>query len=195
MTKNNSKRGFGRKQLLLFGALILIGGLVVLFLEKRQIIDLYSKEPTAVNPSDAKTTSSAPTAQEDFTGGDERLIPENKKNEGTVQDTGGTASNNVDDSLWTNSADNMITVYSPAKNALVTNGSVLSGESKLPKVYFRLIDDVSGVISRGSLNVVNGKFSGTFDFSTTGTNGRLDIFNSASDGVESSNVEIPVRFK
>jgi hypothetical protein len=167
--------------------------LVLLFvLEITHVINLYSKkQPVA---TDAKTTSTAPTAQEDFTEGGERPIARSDKTEGIIQDTGGTAPS-TDQAQWSSSSDGAITVYMPAKNDLITSGGTLSGASNLSKVSFRLIDDVSGVIAQGSLTVVNGKFSGSFSFSTNGTNGRLDIFSAAPDGVESSNVEIPVRFR
>lgn len=143
-----------------------------------------------------KTTSTAPTAQKDFTGGDDRHPSTNtSKGEGTVSDTQGNVTNIPPSNQWTSSPNGVITVYSPGNSALVTNGSSLSGKANSAKVSFRLIDDVSGVIAQGELSVVNGSFSGTFNFSTTATNGRLDVFNTQPDGVEFNNTEVPIRFK
>jgi hypothetical protein len=189
-----NRRKYNKRQLLTTFLIVLFLGFGVLILEKANIIDLYSKKQP--NPqAEAKTTSTAPTAQEDFTGGNERPVNTTEKNEGTVQDTQGSLATSLDSSKWSSSKDGVITVYEPSKNGLVTGNSSLSGASSLSKVSFRLIDDVSGVIAQGTLSVANGKFSGNFDFSTSGTNGRLDIFSATIDGVESSNIEIPIRFK
>lgn len=194
MFKPSSKFS-SRKKPILIGLVVSLLLIAILFiLEKKQIINLYSK-PAEVPTSEAKTTSTAPTAQADFTDGNERPITRNEKQEGLVQDTSGNVPSIPNQSHWSSSADGAITVYSPAKNSLITTGGSITGTSSMPNISFRLIDDVNGVIAQGSLSVVNGKFSGTFNFSTGGTNGRLDFFSAAADGTESSNIEIPVRFK
>jgi hypothetical protein len=180
--------------LLLAGAVV-IAFFVIAVLEKTQVINLFGNDPAPIPNSDAKTTSKAPTANENFSDGDERLIPNNAHDEGIVKDTSGNSSQPTDTSKFTRSSDGAITVYTPSANSLLISGGQLVGASSLSKVSFRLIDDVSGVKAQGTLSVVNGRFSGTFEFTTAGTNGRLDLFNMSADGVESSNVEIPVRFK
>lgn len=174
---------------------ILVLLLLLFILEKTNIINIYSKKIPDTNSSEAKTTSTAPSAQENFTDGNDRQPLGTNRNEGVVTDTGGNISNTPDKDKWLTSSDGAITVYSPLENTTVTNGSSMSGTSIKPSVSFRLIDDVSGVIAQGTLTVVNGKFSGTFNFSTTGTNGRLDIFFVKDDGAEASIVEIPIRFR
>lgn len=148
------------------------------------------------NDRSAKTTSKAPTAQEDFTEGNERepSTPD-RGGEGTVSDTGGNVSSPPPQNQWSTSPSGAITVYSPGRDTLITSGSTISGKATTPKVSFRLIDNVTGVIAQGELSVVNGNFSGTFNFSTTASTGRLDVFNTREDGVESNNVEVPIRFK
>jgi len=158
-----------------------------------------NKENTAdqQGEKDAKTTSLAPTAQEDFTDGDKRTIQETNKDKGdaTVSDNQGSITKITNPSEWMTSSSHEITLYSPAQNQIVRNGDYISGESSLNIVSFRIIDDISGVISTGQLSVVKGKFSGTISFSTTASSGRLDIYGTRDDGGEFSNVEVPVRFK
>lgn len=144
---------------------------------------------------EAKTTSTAATAQDDFTGGDDRTPNQTTSNEGTLTDNNGSVSSTPPQSSWTVSPDNKITVFSPSKNTLIASGQEISGQSTYQKVNFRLIDDASGVIAEGNIAVVNGLFSGKLNFSSAGTNGRLDLFYSTNVSPESSNVEIPVRFK
>ncbi len=184
-----------KKKLLIIACAALLILFVLFVLEKRHVIDLYNKDKQTSEDEDAKTTSTAPTAQEDFSEGGERPIARGDKDEGLVADTGGSVQSIPPENQWSVSADKAITVYLPSKDSVLVSGSTLSGSSTLPHVNFRLIDDVSGLIAQGTLSVVNGKFSGTFSFNTSGANGRLDIYNASVDGIESSNVEIPVRFK
>ena len=193
ITKKNSSK---RKLLLIAPtAIILLGGLVFL-LEKQQIINLYSNDRAdSSDEVEAQTTSTAPTAQADFSDGTEREDLSSEKNEGVVTDTQGSAPTPVNDSSWSYSANKALIVYTPSKDSVLKSGDLISGASSTSKVSFRLIDDVSGVIATGELAVKDGKFSGIFDFATTGSKGRLDVFSVGSGGVEQNNVEIPIRFK
>jgi hypothetical protein len=114
--------------------------------------------------------------------------------EGGAKDTGGSAAVSTDPSKWIVSQSGNITVKQPIANATLRNGNVLSGSSKLDKVNFRLIDADVGVIAQGTLNVVNGNFSGTLSFTPHATAGRLDVFSTDSQGVELNEVQISVRF-
>lgn len=186
-----------KKPLLIVGLCIILALVTLFVLEKTHIINLYTKNESASEPNDseAKTTSTAPTAQENFSSGGDRPITRGEKDEGLLEDTGGNIPTVPSQDQWSTSSDGLITAYSPAKNSMLISGSSVSGASNHAKVSFRLIDDVSGVIAQGTLSVANGKFSGSFKFTTIGTNGRLDLFTATADGVESSNIEIPVRFK
>jgi hypothetical protein len=150
--------------------------------------------------SPAQTTSTAPTAQSNYNGGSERPTTTNSNTaangaNNTVTDNNGSSPTTTPSSSWSKSADgSSIVVYTPAANGLLTSGDSVSGTSTQPSVSFRLVDNLSGVIAEGKLTVVNGKFSGTFSFSTKATGGQVDIFNQAADGTESNNVAIPVRF-
>lgn len=180
------------KLFIIIASLVLLVPFLFFITEKTSVTDIYNKPPLS---TDAKTTSEAPTAQTDFTNGNDRPIVQNSKTEGTVRDNNGNISSTPPESQWSKSVSGEITVYSPPKNSVLVSGGTLSGASTLSKVSYRLIDDVSGVISSGDISVVNGKFSGTFDFATSGSQGRLDIFSTNDTGKESNNVEIPIRFK
>lgn len=170
---------------------------VIVILEKTKVTDFYTSKQSTPTENE-KTTSKTQTAQNDFTGADARE-PGNTLNEqkgtGIVHDNNGQASKPVDTSNPTVSKTGEITLFSPRQNALVTNGTEINGASTLKKVSYRLIDDVSGVISMGELSVINGKYSGILDFRTSAQDGRLDIYGTRIDGSEFSNVEQQVRFK
>lgn len=149
-----------------------------------------------ISDKESKTTSALPTAQEDFQDGDDRTPNGNaNRQEAVVRDNNGAIDGVPPSSSWLTSSSGIITSYSPSKSSLVRNGSAISGKSTTSVINFRLIDNVSGVIAQGQLAVVNGSYSGTLDFTTTASEGRLDIFNTQPDGVEENNIEIPVRFK
>ena len=176
---------------LLFTGLIL----VVIF----SVAGFYTYKRLHKPTSTAKdqTTSTAPSAQENFTSNNDRQVATTSENKGSagVTDTQGQTSVVTDKSQWTTSKTGEITTYSPAKNALLIKGDTLSGESTLSIVYYRVLDDVSGMITQGQLSVVNGKFSGSIVFNTTASGGRLDVYGTTDSGKEFGNVEIPVRFK
>lgn len=177
------------------GTLLIIG--VVAALELAGFTNFFGKpaiKPSAEDAS-ATTTSTQQSAQAGFTGGEARATETKPKSEGYVSDTNGAIGSIPPASSWSRSADGSIIVYTPAKDALLTNGSTISGTSGHDTVYFRLIDDVSGVIAQGSLKVTAGKFSGNLSFSTSARLGRVDVFTASPEGIESNNIEIPVRFK
>jgi hypothetical protein len=174
---------------------ILVLGSILFALEKAGITNLYSSNKSG--DSEAKTTSTTKTAQEDFNDGEFRE-PGNSLNEnegtGSISDNNGTISEDTDTSNPVVSATGEITLYTPKSNASVNSGYVVAGTSTLSFVSYRLIDSVSGVISMGELRVVNDKFSGTLNFTTTADEGRLDIYGTKEDGSEFSSIEIPIRF-
>jgi len=113
---------------------------------------------------------------------------------GTITSTNGTAVPNTNPSQWVTSASGIITVKSPVANEQLASGSTLAGSAKVSQVDYTLIDNVVGVIDTGSLNVVNGNFSGTLNFQPQGTGGRLDVYTTNSQGVEYNEVQINVSF-
>jgi hypothetical protein len=109
-------------------------------------------------------------------------------------DTNGSASASTSPSQWVVSKSGDITVKQPIANATFHSGDTLSGSAKVGVISFRLIDDDVGVISQGTLNVVNGDFSGTLNFTPQAPTGRLDVFTTNDQGVELNEVQISVRF-
>lgn len=155
---------------------------------------LFDKKPVTQS-SKVSTTSEQPSAQSDFTSSKERSANTTDKNEGTVTDNNGDIKSIPPSSEWSTSSDSLISVYYPQKNSILTNNSTISGETSKDVVSFRLIDDIYGMIAEGTIKVVDKKFSGNINFNTTGSEGRLDVYYSNSNGAESSAVEIPIRFK
>lgn len=191
--KQKNKHHHSKKIILLLAFIVLAGSLLGVY--------KITRSDTLIQGGDenTKTTSVAPTAQENFSDGTERdpgnSVSENKGS-GSIKDSeGGISATATDKSTWIKSGTGEITVYSPAKNSIIANGQEISGESTLSTISFRIIDDVSGVIGEGQLIVKEGKFSGSLDFTTSANEGRIDIFAIKTDGQEYSNIEIPIRFK
>lgn len=155
-------------------------------------------KPTSQNSDDVKTTSESVTAQAEFNEGDYRepgnTIGEND-GYGFLTDNNGAIGNNANAAKPIVSSTGEITVYSPQLNARLTSGYEISGLSSLETVHFRLGDDASGQIANGLIKVVNGKFSGNITFNANSSSGQLDLFGVKNDGVEYSNVEIPIEYQ
>jgi hypothetical protein len=97
-------------------------------------------------------------------------------------------------SQWIVAKSGNITVEQPLANATLHSGSILSGTAKVSVVNFRLIDNSTGVIAEGTLNVVNGNFSGALNFTPHSSSGRLDVFSTDATGVELNEIQITVGF-
>lgn len=150
---------------------------------------------TTIEDQEAQTTSEEPSAQADFSGGSERTPVSNERSSSAVvNNTNGEINSTPPKSQWTVSSTGQITLYEPADSQQLVSGDTISGKSSFKEVNFRLIDNVSGVIATGSLPVKNGKFSGTFSFDTSASEGRLDVFGIRNDGTEFSTIELPIRF-
>ncbi len=109
-------------------------------------------------------------------------------------DTNGNATSTTNSSQWVVAASGNITVKQPVANATLQPGGVLSGSAKVSQVNFRLIDNSVGVVSEGTLSVVNGNFSGNLNFTPHSSSGRLDVFSTNAQGVELNEVQISVDF-
>lgn len=197
MPKSSKKTLITKKKVMVLVLVLIAAGLSFLILEKRNVINLYSSNDAPASADDAKTTSTAPSAQEDFNEGGERepgnSLQENEGS-GTISDQQGNATAQTDPGSWTTSSSGEISIHSPTRNSSVKTGAEVSGTSTLSTVSYRLIDNVSGLIAQGELNVVNGRFAGRLNFNTTATEGRLDVFGTKQDGVEFSNVEVLIKF-
>jgi hypothetical protein len=142
---------------------------------------------TPINgPANARTAGSTVAKSPAQASGD--------RNIGSSTDTRGQSSSNTSASQWVSSASGAITVKQPLADTKFSDGSVLGGSAKVGQVQYRLKDNNVGVISRGTLNVTDGNFSGIIHFSSQGTGGQLDVFSTDSQGVEYDEVQINVRF-
>lgn len=198
MAINNKNLKKHKKLILPLGG-VLACALILAVLEATNITNFFHKtvDPENNTTSTAKTTSTAPSAQHDFSDGDPNKKPGNTLNENRgsaiIEETNGANVENTSNPITSDSGE--ITAYSPGKNSVVKSGAVLSGTSTLPKVEYRIIDSISGVIATGSLAVKDGKFSGKISFDTNATEGRIDLFATKPDFTEYSYIEIPIKFK
>jgi type II secretory pathway pseudopilin PulG len=144
-----------------------------------------------------KTTSTAPTAQADFTDGNERSQNTTNPDKGNVnvEDNQGSIPQNISSNQPLTSEDKQISVLSPQRSQVLMNGDQIAGNTNIGSIQYRIIDSISGVIASGTLQVVNSKFSAKLTFTSNAKEGRIDIFSVQDDGRETSSVEIPVRFK
>jgi hypothetical protein len=88
----------------------------------------------------------------------------------------------------------VISVISPSINSTIRSGDAICGTAYVKQIKYRLIDNGVGVISQGSINVTDNKFSGTISFSVYIDDGRLDIYSLNNEGSEINEVQIPVKF-
>lgn len=173
------------------GAVIVYGICAVVF-------HLWPLQPAPSLASTAQTTSTAPSAQDDFPGGNKPVPPTTPEPSASGTDqNGSTDSQTPDQSTWSTSKDGTsIVVYGPAQNSLFTSGSSVFGSATSDTVSYRLSDNVSGLLTSGTANVVDGKFSIKLSFTSSASAGNIEIFNQQNlYGPESNNVLIPVKFK
>jgi hypothetical protein len=119
-------------------------------------------------------------------------------NQGTATDKNGQVpSSGVSDdpSQWSTSDSRLITVKSPLRNSTFKSGDTVTGATSVAdQVQYRLVDNQAGVIGQGSINVVNGNFTASLNFTASGSSGSLDIFSTDQSGKESNEVQIPINF-
>lgn len=189
-----NKKTDARKIILIFAGILALACIALVILEKTRVTNFIRLNPQAASQPN-KTTSTAPSAQEDFQGGGDRSPVQTTPKEATATDNNGSIGSIPPESQWTTATSGAITVYNPAKDSLFSSGQALTGKATSDKVSFRLVDTTSGVIASGDIRVIDGKFSTTFSFTTSAEAGRIDIFTANADGVESNNIKIPVRFR
>lgn len=143
--------------------------------------------------------NTVPVSDPNFSDGTEREVFESPVRDGGVIETPeGDTDQPIDSSdseNWAVSEEGDITLIEPRENALFTSGSKISGLANVDRVHYRLIDDRVGVVATGSIGVVDGRFSGIFEFDSQGTEGRLDIFSTLDNGAEINIIETPIRLR
>lgn len=173
-------------------AIVVVALLVILYL-------IFVNKPSSkTGDQSAKTTSSSKTAQSDYSTGGAHSQSTSNNSTGTSVDKGGqTTATTIDtpSSQWSTSKSGLITVKQPAVNSTLKSGDTLRGSSQTSSVNYTLADNVSGLVSQGTLSVVNGDFSGILSFTHRGTSGQLSVFTfDPSTGAETNVINIPVNF-
>lgn len=171
-----------KKYVLIAAVIVVLVGAAAAFFVYRDRQDNTEEEPASV------------VADPNFTGGTDREPggSVDHQNGGVVPDDD---TSEEPQGEPTTSPGGTISIYEPQQNQVLKPGGRLYGKTSFDEVWYRLIDDKVGVIAQGSMKAKNGAFSGSFDFNTTGAEGRLDVFYRDEDGLESDNVEINVKFK
>lgn len=161
------------------------------------------KKDNSTIDSESTTTSDAQSAQADFNindhGNDDggrqagNSLREDKGSAGAT-DNSGNIDQSVDTSNPISSSTGEISLYSPKQNSMISNQITVAGTSTLDSVMYRISDNVSGLITTGSLKIVDGRFSGIINIDTNGDIGQLDIYSTRSDGNEFSNISVSLSF-
>jgi hypothetical protein len=114
---------------------------------------------------------------------------------GAVDNNGKTTDTIPPSSEWTSSTSGDITLQQPTNNSTISSGDTISGLANTSTVSFILKDTSAGVIAQGSLNVVNGKFSGTLQFTPHSSTGSLEVYYPNPDnGAEEDVINITVNY-
>jgi len=131
-----------------------------------------------------------------FTAPKTSSIPKNNSlDSGGVVDNNGTHNNTIPpNSEWTTSSSGNITLQAPSNNSHFASGSIISGLAKINMIQYMLKDDSIGLISRGTLNVVNGKFSGAINFTSNSSSAKLVVYcPDPNNGAERDIINIDVK--
>lgn len=111
-------------------------------------------------------------------------------NKGVIPQASQTPSNK-----WTTSSDGNIVLEYPYNGMMISKGQNISGTAKVKTVSFLLKDNSVGVIDQGAMSVVNGKFSGTLNFTPHSNGGELEVYTTnPSNGAEESVIDVNVSF-
>lgn len=142
--------------------------------------------------SSAKGDPIDPTVEERVKGGGGSGQGQQSAPTGGVVDTGG--KNVTSQSGGVSSQSGNITLYSPVPNQKVTGTIAVKGAAKTSVVYYRINDNVSGMIGSGQLLVNNGFFSGTLAANTTATKGSFEVYSFDSHGREIDNLSVELQY-
>lgn len=111
---------------------------------------------------------------------------------GGVSDTGGKDTGAQSGGVSSQSGN--ITLYTPGLNQNISGDIVVTGAAKVPEVFYRISDDVHGMINSGKLSVHDGRFSGNLSVSTTAKRGTFEVYSFNVQGQEVNNINIAVGY-
>jgi cytoskeletal protein RodZ len=186
MSKKLNQRLGSKRMWLTVILLALIGAAIVLTLWHDKKI--LTTQPSHSNSSSNKSLSSTSTGH----------IPSanNSSNQGGTTTQNSQATNKLPPSSeWTSSSNGDITLQQPIATAIISPGDTISGLANVSTVQFILTDNSVGLIDQGTLNVANGEFSGTLQFTPHSSTGTLQVYYpNPSNGAEEDIVNINVNF-
>jgi hypothetical protein len=168
-------------------AVLVIAALALfLFLYRNSSNSLYGSPVDYSNSSNNQLQN--PSASDD-----KSSQTSNSASQGGAIDNQGAGTAQTPSSQWTSSESGAITLYSPTASSTLRSGGIISGTAKVGTVQYRLVDDQVGVLAQGSLSVVNGKFSGTLQFTPHSSSGKLSVFSFNGSGAEINRIEISLK--
>lgn len=177
-----------RRLLFMGSTAIIVIGVILVYLILRQ----GSKVPTSRTPlSPAKGTTSK---------GVPHTIPPSTDNNpigsgGVIDSRGQVHGQTPPQNQWTTSSTGNITLQQPTSGSSMHSGDTISGLAKVSTVQFILKDNAVGLISQGTLNVENGKFSGIVTFKAHSPTGQLEVYYpNPATGAEEDIIDINVQF-
>lgn len=171
--------------------IVLVAGGIVLYIhqhDKKSLNLAANKNNKGVVQGTTSKQSQQPTQHQ--------VVTNNNTGQGGVVDQNGQTSGSLPpSSQWVSSTSGDITLQQPSPNTTVQSGDTLSGLAKVSNVQFILSDNSVGLIAQGNLNVVNGKFSGTLQFTPHSSSGKLEVYYpNPANGAEEDIIEIDVNF-
>ncbi len=92
------------------------------------------------------------------------------------------------------SASGDITLYSPIPDQSINDSIVVSGTANSKTVYYRISDNLRGMIGNGQLEVVRGSFSGNLSVTTSAEYGYFEVYTFNDAGQEINNVSVKVTY-
>lgn len=183
------------KKVYLTALLVLLLVALMATLELTNTTHLFHKITPVSTPATSNVSSTKDLPSKSVNSGDKTSSTSASANQGSVTDKNGSApSITSDSSKWSVSTSGAITVKQPLKNDVIASGVNLVGTSTTDQVQYRLIDNQTGVISQGPVNVVNGVFSANISLQSQSKSGRLDVFSTDSYGREINEVQILINF-
>lgn len=182
-TKNNRSLLARRRLIVAAVVAILVGGGVYAWINRSPV----PKQKTPVATIKKLPSATTNTGEKELTGA-------GSNNQGTATPNQNPQAVTTKPNQWISSESGVIVVQQPVKDQTIKSGATLSGTASVGQIQYRLIDDSSGVISQGIIDVSNGKYSVALGFSSKGSSGRLDVFSINATGNEINEVQIAVRF-
>lgn len=117
---------------------------------------------------------------------------DNSTASGGVSDTGGKDVESQSGGVSSQSGN--ITLFTPQSNQNISGSIMVTGVAKVPEVFYRISDDVNGMINSGKLSVNDGQFSGKLFVNTSAKQGTFEVYNFNAQGQEVNNINIAVSY-